>query len=43
MAPFNLSGAPTLARMTKSLKDNTGKQLFRCDNVYINKLDRFKE
>ncbi len=43
MAPFNLCGAPTLAQMTKSLKENTGKQLFKCENVYINKLDCFEE
>ncbi len=42
-APFNLSGVPTFARMTKSLKENTGKQQFKCKNEYINKLDRFKE
>ncbi len=42
MAPFNFSGVPTVAQMSKCRAESSGRQHFKCVNEYINKLDHFK-
>jgi hypothetical protein len=43
MAPFSLSGAPTVAQMTKCQAESTGRHNFEFGSESINKLDCFKE